>query len=226
MIGTLHGSPSVILAEELGTAREFFTAEELMQNLRTGLLDCVIMESMAAQEIVSATSGVRILSEPLLEYEMRFAVAKENAQLLRAVNSALVALRENGTLRGLVNKYVAGRSYTYVPPENVEQRPGYLSLALSPDNPPYSFRGADGVFSGLDVEVAQAVCDYLGVELKILEFDARELVTAVWLGRADLSLGWVPVEGEQLVEISDAYASSSHVVVVRRQRGWFRSDDE
>ena len=216
VIGALLGSPSIVLAEELGTAREYTSGEELMLNLKSGLLDCVIMEATVAEEFIADTSGVRMLPEPLLEYDIRFAVAKENTILLKAVNSALAALRENGTLRGLIDKYFAGRSYNYVPPADVEKRPGHLRLAVAPENRPYSQKDAEGVFTGLDIDVAQAVCDYLGVELRIMEFDGRELVNAVWLGWADLSLGWVPIEGEDLVDISEAYARSTQVVIVRR----------
>jgi len=215
-IGALTGSPSIVLAEELGTALEYGTSEQLMTYLKSGILDCVIMESTAAAELVAETSGVRILSESLLEYDIRFAVAKENAALLRAVNSALAALRDNGVLRGLIGKYFAGRNYTYTPPEDVQKRPGSVTLAVAPENRPFSQKNEEGLFSGLDIDVTQAVCDFLGVGLTILEFDGRDLINAVWLGWADLSLGWVPVEGEDVVDISDAYTTSTQVVIVRR----------
>ena len=215
-VGAIEGSPSVVLADELGEARLYATGSELMYHLKSGALDCVIMENGAASELVSETSGVRVLPQTLLEYDLRFAVAKENAQLLEAVNTALDALRGNGTLSGLRDKYFSGKKYTYVPPEGVDARPGTLSLAVPPDSPPYSVKGADGSFSGLDIDVARAVCDYLGVELTITGIDARELLTSVWYGKADLALGWLPVEGEDRVEISDSYANAALVVIVRR----------
>lgn len=216
VIGALHGSPSIVLAEELGTAFEFLTSEELIDNLRAGTIDCAIMENSTATEFISETSGFRTLDVPLLEYDMRFAVARENTQLLRIVDSALVALEENGTIKGLLDQYLAGRRYTYTPPDNVDPHPGALSLAISPENPPYSYKGADGEYLGLDIDITRAVCDYLGVGLEILEFDSRELVTAVWYGWADLALGWLPIEGGETVDVSEAYASSTQVVIVRR----------
>jgi len=215
-IGAISGSPSERLAGELGTARVFSSGEELMAHLKVGTIDCVIMENSTAIELVSDTAGVRILSEALLEHDLRFAVAKENSELLAAVNSALLALNDNGTLNGLRDRYFAGKSYTYTPPEDVVPRPGFLSLAVPPDSPPYSYKDADGEFFGLDIDIARAVCDYLGVELRIVEYDARELVTAVWFGKADLSLGWLPSEGEELINISEPYASMVHVIIVRR----------
>ena len=216
IIGALYGSPSVRLADELGTARALYTGDELMSSLNAGAVECVVMESTAAEALVMRTTGARILSEPLIEYDLRFAVAKENAELLRAVNTALAALDENGTLSGLRDKYFSRGSFEYTPPEDVEQRPGILTLALPPDSPPYSVKDSDGEFSGMDVEVAHAICDFLGVELQIIEFNAAELVTAVMFGRANLALGWLPSEGEELVNISDAYAHAVHVVIVRK----------
>jgi polar amino acid transport system substrate-binding protein len=216
VIGALSGTPSMRMADEHGTARAFYSLEEMMNQLRADVIECVVMESTTASELVSNTPGVRILSEPLEVYDLRFAVPKENSQLLDAVNGALEALRQNGTLRSLSNKYFAGRSFTYVPPDDVERRPGHLTVALPPDSPPFSFKAEDGRFLGMDVEVAIAVCDYLGVELRIVEYDASELVTAVWYGRADLALGWRPGEGDELINTSEAYANAAHVVIVRR----------
>ena len=216
IIGALYGSPSVRLADELGVARALNTGDELMSRLKAGTVECVIMESTAADALVLKTTGVKILPEPITEYDLRFAVAKENSELLHAVNSALSALNENGTLSGLRDRYFSRGSYEYAPPEGVAARPGVLMLALPPDSPPYSVLGSDGEFSGMDVDVTRAICDYLGVGLEIIEYDARELVTAVWFGRADLALGWIPGEGDDLVNISDAYAHAIHVVIVRK----------
>jgi len=215
-IGVIEGSPSVMLAEELGTAMAYPSGSELMYHLISGLLDCVIMENSVASELVSETSGVRILTEPLLKYDLRFAVAKENAELLAAVNSALDMLRANGTLGGLRDMYFSGKKYVYIPPDDVQPRPGSLSLAVPPDSAPYSYVAVSGDFCGLDIDVARAVCDRLGVDLQIIWYEARELVTSVWYGKADLALGWIPVEGDDKVAVSEPYADAVLVIIVRR----------
>ena len=75
---------------------------------------------------------------------------------------------------------------------------------------------AEGKFVGMDVEVIIAISDFLGVELRVLEYDAWELITAVWHGRADLALGWHPGEEEELINTSMPYAKVVQVVIVRR----------
>jgi len=216
IIGALAGTPSIRLATGIGTAKAFDSAELMMSALRLGEIDCAIMESTTAAELVSNTSGVRILTEPLLEYEQRIAVPKENAALLAAVDMALEELERNGTLRGLYNKYFTRRSFKYETPEETEPRTGILTVALPPDSPPFSFMDADGKFVGMDVEVIMAISDYLGVDLRVLEYDAWELITAVWHGRADLALGWHPGEEGDLVNTSIPYAKVVQVVIVRR----------
>ena len=216
IIGGLAGTPSIRLATELGTARAFDSTDLMMSELRIGGIDCAIMESTTAAELVGNTPGVRILSEPLLEYEQRIAVPKENTALLAAVDMALEELERNGTLRSLYNKYFAGRNFTYTAPEETAPRTGVLTVALPPDSPPFSFINADGKFVGMDVEVIIAISDVLGVEYKVLEYDVWELITAVWHGRADLALGWHPGEEESLINASMPYANVVQVVIVRR----------
>jgi len=216
IIGGLEGTPSLRLADELGTAISFASATEMMAELRAGNIACAIMERTTATELVSNTPGVRILFEPLVEYDLRFAIPMENRGLLNAVNSALDELSRNGTLRGLVNRYFSRGNFRYVSPEDDTPRTRTLFIALPPDSPPFSIKGEDGSFTGMDVDVAVAVSDILGVNLEVVEYDAWELVTAVWHGRADLALGWHPGEGEGLVNKSEPYATAVHVIIVRR----------
>jgi len=215
MIGGLEGTPSLRLADELGTAIAFHSAAEMMAELRAGNIDCAIMERTTAIELVTNTTGVRILNEPLVEYELRFAVPMENRGLLNVVNLAIEELGRNGTLRGLTNRYFSRGSFSYSSPADIE-RSGELKIALPSDSPPFSFRNDDGRFVGMDVDVAIAVSDILGVYLRVIEHDAWDLVNAVWHGRADLALGWHPGEGEGLVNKSEPYASAVHVIIVRR----------
>ena len=216
LIGALSGSPSVRLASEHGTAFAADSDEDLIRDLRTGSVDAVLMESTTAADVASSAPGVRILSESLLEYELSFAVPRENPQLLAVINSTLDALEANGTLPGLRGKFFAGRNFVYRPPEDVPARPGYLILAVPPNAFPFSYIDDDGNFSGLSVYTAKAICDFLGVELRIISTPPAELVTAVWHGIADFSAGWLPDDIGDFITISNPFAEVSHSIIVRR----------
>jgi len=216
VIGAISGSPSARLAGELGTLHSYDTAAELMVGLLAGSVDCVLMENTTAINLVDTTQGVRILSDPMLEYELSFAMAKENAELKNAINSALGVLSTNGTLDGLRDKYFAGKAYVYTAPQNITPHPGTLTLAISTDDKPFSYIDDRGNYAGLNIQVAIAVCDQLGVELQIAEYKTGELITSVWYGKANIAVGWLPGDVLDRVNLSDPYASSSHVIIVRK----------
>ena len=215
-IGAIYGSPSLRLADELGDLVVFQSRADMLEGLRDGVVDCVIMESADAAELAGVASGVRVLPDSILEYDLRYAVAKENNELLQTLNDALEALHANGVLKGLQDRYFSNRNYTYSPPTDVPQRPGTLILAVPPNVFPYSYWTEYGEIGGFNIEVTRAVCDYLGVEMEIIEIDAGQLVTAVWFGTADLALGWLPDDVDGQVSISEPYAYAYHSIIVRR----------
>ena len=215
-IGVLQGSPSLRLASEYGTVHVASTREELLSTLRLGAVDAVLMESTAANAFVSGASGIRILPNPLIEYELRFAVPVENPELLRVVNASLATLESNGVLQGFRDKYFGVRSFTYIAPDDISSRPGSLVLAVPPEAYPFSFRDRDGNMTGLHVDVARAIADLRGLELIVIEVDPGDLVTAVWHGRADISAGWLPDDIGYFITVSEPYAIISHSIVVRR----------
>ena len=216
-IGALSGTPSERLANEHGIAWGFESGEELINHLLLGSIDAAIMESTTAAELISGTRGVRVLGESLLVFDLRFAIALENTGLLLAVDDALNTLRNNGTLRGFNDYFFANRRFTYNPPQGITRRPGYLSIAVSSDNPPFSFVNEEGLMTGLDIAVARAVSDLLGVDLRVIEYNSWELIRAVRYGRADLAMGWLPGEGDDtLINISEPYSTAVQVVITRR----------
>ena len=63
-------------------------------------------------------------------------------------------------------------------------------MGIDPEYPPFSYLGDDGEYTGFDVEVCQAVCDYLGWKLeifgvnwdeKLVQLDSMEC-DCVWSG--------------------------------------------
>ena len=216
-IGALRGSASSQLARELGTVSTFDEIEDMLNHLRVGTINCIIIEKLVADEITSSLSGLRVLTEPLLEYDLRFAVAKENPHLLKAIDEAIDMLDFNSTLGSLRGKYFQGRSFTYRPPADMPSSSRYLTLAVSSDNAPFSFLDDNGVFTGFDVEVARAVTDFLGVELRIIPTAVPDLISDVLHGKKDMALGWLAEDVSEFVNVSEPYASSAHVVIVRRR---------
>lgn len=92
---------------------------------------------------------------------------------------------------------------------------GVLTMATNAYFPPYEFyEGSDIV--GIDAEIAKAVADKLGLELKIEDMEFDSIITAVSTGKADMGLAGMTVteERKQNVNFSDTYATGVQVVIV------------
>ena len=101
-------------------------------------------------------------------------------------------------------------------------------MGIDPEYPPFSFLGDDGEYTGFDVEVCKAVCDYLGWDLeifgvnwdeKLVQLDSMEC-DCVWSGMTILDsmkeAGYV---------ISEPYYDNTQVLVVKADSGFKSSKD-
>ena len=92
---------------------------------------------------------------------------------------------------------------------------GVLTMATNAYFPPYEYYEGDAIV-GIDAEIAAAVAEKLGLELKIEDMEFDSIITAVTAGKADMGLAGMTVteERKQNVNFSDSYATGIQVVVV------------
>ena len=84
------------------------TGAEAIQALKTGKVDCVIIDNEPAKSFVAANDGIHIL-EGDNEYAVEdyaICVDKGNTALLEKINKALDELKADGTIDGIINKYI------------------------------------------------------------------------------------------------------------------------
>ena len=95
--------------------------------------------------------------------------------------------------------------------------PGKLIMSTNAAFPPYEMTTDDGGFEGIDVEIATAIAEKLGLELVVddMDFDAAQL--AVQQGKSDLCMAGLSVtEDRKLVmDFSQTYATGVQVVIVK-----------
>ena len=84
------------------------TGAEAVEALKTDKVDMVIIDNEPAKSFVAANEGIHILdgdNEYAIE-DYAICVAKENTELLDKINQALKELKEDGTIDGIVKKYI------------------------------------------------------------------------------------------------------------------------
>ena len=94
---------------------------------------------------------------------------------------------------------------------------GKLHMSTNAAFPPYEMTTDDGGFEGIDVEVAQAIADKLGLELVVDDMGFDAALTAAQVGQSDIVMAGVTVTEErlELMDFSDSYATGIQVVIVK-----------
>lgn len=84
------------------------TGAEAISALKSGKVDCVIIDNEPAKSFVAANEGIHILegdNEYAIE-DYAICVDKGNTELLEKINTALAELKADGTVDQIINKYI------------------------------------------------------------------------------------------------------------------------
>ncbi len=87
--------------------------------------------------------------------------------------------------------------------------------------PPFEYIGDDGKPAGVDVDVAQAIADDLGVELEILDMNFDLLIDSLKTDKGDIAAAGMTIKPERAeqVDFSIEYVKSAQYVIVKAGSG-------
>ena len=93
---------------------------------------------------------------------------------------------------------------------------GKLTMSTNAAFPPYEMTADDGSFEGIDIEVAAAIADKLGLELQIDDMDFDAALLATQSGKSDMVMAGVTVtdERQKVMDFSDTYAEGIQSIIV------------
>ncbi len=92
--------------EGLETVDRYSKGADAVQALITDKVDCVIIDNEPANVFVEEVGGVTILETEYVTEMYAAAMSKDNEALYEAVNAALLELIEDGTVQGIIDKYI------------------------------------------------------------------------------------------------------------------------
>ncbi|MBR3560840.1 MAG: amino acid ABC transporter substrate-binding protein [Oscillospiraceae bacterium] len=94
---------------------------------------------------------------------------------------------------------------------------GKLTMSTNAAFPPYESTADDGSFIGIDVEIAQAIADKLGLELQIDDMDFDAALLAAQNSKSDIVMAGVTVNEERLavMNFSESYSTGVQSVIVK-----------
>lgn len=235
LIETAEDLPGARIGVQLGTIGDSYVSDyekdgsgtvverynkgaDAVQALKQEKIDCVVIDEQPALKFVEQNSGLKVLEEEFTLEDYAFMIAKENDLLLTQVNEALRELKEEGVLDSIKKNYVGAESevgkYPYKPTD-VERTNGTLIVATNAEFPPYEYY-EEGEITGMDMDIMQAVCDKLGMEMQIEDMAFDSIISAVSTGKADIGAAGFTVteERKKNANFSDTYTTSKQVIIV------------
>lgn len=192
---------------------------DAIQALKTGKIDCVVIDSLPAEKFVEANDDLKIIENIWEPEEYAMCLKKGNTELLDQMNAALAELKEDGTLDKIMGNYIGDDtgSYQYETPEGTEYPNGKLVMATNAEFAPWEYKEGDEIV-GIDPDIVKAMCDKMGYDLEIDDMMFESILAAVTSGKADFGAAGMTVTEERLesVDFTDTYANASQVVIVRK----------
>ena len=165
---------------------------------------------------VAATELVKTIGISLTDEEYALGVSKNDEELLAKANEYIAQIKADGTLETIIAKYFSEDGEPAVIASAAEDASkDQLIVATNAAFPPFEATEGDN-YTGIDMEIAQGLAEYLGKELVIknIEFDA--ILPTVDAGQADIAIAGLTVNEtrKQTVNFTESYYTASQVLIV------------
>ena len=100
--------------------------------------------------------------------------------------------------------------------EETKAEGGVLVMATNAEFEPWEYYEGSEIV-GIDVEIAQAIADKLGMELEVEDMAFDSIIPAVTSGKADFGAAGMTVDEtrKKSVDFTDTYANASQVIIVK-----------
>lgn len=203
------------------TVDRYNKGADAVQALKQGKADAVIIDEQPAKAFVAKNDDLQILDDAFADEEYAICIAKDNTELTEKFNQAISELKEDGTLDDIINNYIGDDTKGKTPyksPDDVDRSNGTLTMATNAAFEPYEFYEGGDV-TGIDVDLAQAICDKLGYELKVSDMEFDSIITSVESGKADFGAAGMTVTEDRLknIDFTDPYTTARQVIIVRKK---------
>ena len=96
------------------------------------------------------------------------------------------------------------------------QKAGKLTIATSPDFPPFESLGENGAVVGIEIDILETICTELGVELAIEQIDFESVLPGVQAGKYDMGVSGISVTParEENTLFTTPYCLAAQAIVV------------
>jgi len=85
--------------------QSYMTPQDVLWALKEGEVEAAVVDAVSAYQFIATEGGVQVVGDPLTDELYVIAVQLDSPLLLKAINEALVEMREDGTMERLQEKW-------------------------------------------------------------------------------------------------------------------------
>lgn len=192
---------------------------DAIQALKLGKIDCVVIDEQPALEFVKQNTGLKILDDEFTKEDYALCIGKDNPELLENVNTAIEKLQSDGTIDSIINNYIGSDSQIGKTPyekKDVERKNGTLKIGTNAEFPPYEYY-EDNQITGIDIDIMQAVCDELGMDMQVEDMAFDSIIAAITSGKVDVGASGFTVteDRKKNINFTDSYITTKQDIIVK-----------
>lgn len=105
-LGTTGDTDATAYEDEGSTVERYNKGSDAIQALKTGKIDCVIIDKQPAEAFVEKNDDLKILDDTFDAEEYAICIAKDNTDLTDEFNKAIEELKADGTIDTIISNYI------------------------------------------------------------------------------------------------------------------------
>lgn len=163
----------------------------------------------------STAKAAKVIDIDLTNEEYAFGVDKDQPELLEKVNAFIKEIKDNGKFDEICSHYFGDGEPVGVESAAYDASKDQLVVATNAAFEPFEYTIGDK-YAGIDMEIAGALAEYLGVELVVQNMDFDAVCLSVGQHKCDVAMAGLTVkpDREEYVTFSDSYYSASQQLIV------------
>ena len=215
-IAVLENTSSVIFAQMYGSEVRICTDKKaLAAAVKLGDVDCALVDERDEKYVKRFQVGIKTVDEPFMETGLRIAAAYENPDLIKDINAAIYYLEEEGIIKDIIKGHYNKDEFIFEP-DAVSEDAKTLTVAVCDQSSRFAYYNENGELCGIDVDIAKAICAYLGLKCEIKVMDWDDLIPAVRSGAVHFALGGITEKSPNadICIMSEPYTQCTQLIIV------------
>ena len=180
-------------------------------------------ENVVGADLMQNGDNIVIVDIPLTEEAYGIGVDKDNPELLEAINGFIERSMKDGTFDTITSHYFeADQEPVAIQSGKLDYNKDQFIVATTGDFEPFDYDEGEDHY-GIDKEFIQAIADYLGKELVLVNVNFDIIFMTVFQKKCDACIAGITIkpEREQYVTFTEPYYHAAQSIAVRTDNNEF-----